>query len=54
MASNGSHEATLFNALPAEGGMPHAEVMKLPNAKIGFAKAIQAKWIELDKKAAVC
>ncbi|KAK9878486.1 hypothetical protein WA026_022382 [Henosepilachna vigintioctopunctata] len=45
---NGSHEAVLFQAIPT-GGILHAEVMKLPNAKVGFSKALAAGWIQLDK-----
>uniref|UniRef100_A0A914WEB1 Uncharacterized protein n=1 Tax=Plectus sambesii TaxID=2011161 RepID=A0A914WEB1_9BILA len=51
IAETGSHESKVFNAIPAEG-MPQAELMKVvPNAKIGFSKAMLNGWIELDKKA---
>ncbi|XP_074641944.1 phenylalanine--tRNA ligase alpha subunit-like [Tubulanus polymorphus] len=49
VASNGSYEARIYHAVPAADGIPHKELMKLPNAKIGFSKAIAAKWIKLDK-----
>lgn len=45
----GSHEANIFAKIPDEG-MLHAELMKLPNAKLGFSKAIANGWIALDKK----
>lgn len=49
VANLGSHEAVLYNHIP-ETGMPQAEVMKtVPNAKVGFSKAMSAGWIYLDK-----
>lgn len=46
---NGSHEASVYNAVPAEG-IPQAELMKLsPNAKVGFSKAMSQGWIMVDK-----
>lgn len=49
VADLGSHEAVLYNHIP-ETGMPQAEVMKtVPNAKVGFSKAMSAGWIYLDK-----
>ncbi|XP_060571763.1 phenylalanine--tRNA ligase alpha subunit-like [Ruditapes philippinarum] len=51
VAENGSHEALIFNAIP-DGGILQAELMKVvPNAKIGFSKAMQAGWVQMDKKA---
>ncbi|XP_064479392.1 phenylalanine--tRNA ligase alpha subunit-like [Ornithodoros turicata] len=48
-AEKGSHEAVLFNAVPDEG-VKQQELMKgLPNAKIGFSKAMSLGWIKLDK-----
>lgn len=44
----GSHEANVYNAIP-ETGIPQSEVMKLPNAKVGFSKAMSAGWIFVDK-----
>lgn len=32
-----------------EAGIPQAELMKIPNAKIGFSKAMSAGWIQVDK-----
>lgn len=49
VAENGSHEAAVFNAVP-DGGILQSEIMKtVPNAKVGFSKALVAGWIELDK-----
>ncbi|XP_075976230.1 phenylalanine--tRNA ligase alpha subunit [Anticarsia gemmatalis] len=49
VADKGSHEAVLYNSIP-EAGMPQAEVMKtVPNAKVGFSKAMSAGWIFIDK-----
>ncbi|KAH9635095.1 hypothetical protein HF086_000816 [Spodoptera exigua] len=49
VAELGSHEAVLYNHIP-ETGMAQAEVMKtVPNAKVGFSKAMSAGWIYLDK-----
>lgn len=44
----GSYEAAIYNAV-SETGTPQAELMKLPNAKIGFSKAMSAGWILVDK-----
>lgn len=50
VAENGSHEALVFNAVPANG-IEQAEVMKnVPNAKVGFSKAMSSGWIFVDKK----
>lgn len=50
VAEHGSHEALVFNAVPAEGGISQADIMKsVPNAKIGFSKAMSAGWIAVDK-----
>ncbi|XP_015512836.2 phenylalanine--tRNA ligase alpha subunit isoform X1 [Neodiprion lecontei] len=49
VAENGSHEAAVFKAVP-DGGVAQTEIMKtVPNAKVGFSKALVAGWIELDK-----
>lgn len=45
----GSHEALVFNAVPPEGIL-QAELMKqVPNAKVGFSKAMSSGWIQIDK-----
>lgn len=49
VADNGSHEAVLYKSIP-ESGIPQAELMKtVPNAKVGFSKAMSAGWIVIDK-----
>lgn len=49
IVDKGSHEANIFAKIP-DDGMLHVELMKLPNAKLGFSKAIANGWIALDKK----
>ncbi|XP_026759681.2 phenylalanine--tRNA ligase alpha subunit [Galleria mellonella] len=49
VASNGSHEAVLFRSIP-DSGIAQAELMKtVPNAKVGFSKAMSSGWILIDK-----
>lgn len=48
VADKGSHEALIYNAVP-EDGVAQADLMKLPNAKVGFSKAMSAGWILVDK-----
>lgn len=49
VADKGSHEAVLYNSIPEEGAA-QAEIMKsIPNAKVGFSKAMSAGWIHIDK-----
>lgn len=48
VASQGSHEASIYNAIP-ESGISQADLMKLPNAKVGFSKAMSNGWILVDK-----
>ncbi|EEZ97297.1 phenylalanine--tRNA ligase alpha subunit [Tribolium castaneum] len=48
VAEHGSHEARIFHAVPSEG-VAQAELMRLPNAKVGFSKAMSAGWLTLDK-----
>ncbi|CAG9772645.1 unnamed protein product [Ceutorhynchus assimilis] len=50
VAENGSHEANLYNLVPEEG-TPQADLMKLPNAKVGFSKAMSNGWVLVDKSA---
>lgn len=51
VADSGSHEALIFCAIPEEGIL-QSEIMKnIPNAKIGFNKAMSAGWIRIDKNA---
>lgn len=52
MVEKGSHEARMFASVSPQGGSPQADLMKsVPNAKIGFSKAMSAGWIRLDKTA---
>ncbi|XP_059483542.1 phenylalanine--tRNA ligase alpha subunit [Neocloeon triangulifer] len=48
VAEKGSHEAVVYNAVP-DKGIPQPELMKAPNAKVGFSKAMSAGWIVMDK-----
>ncbi|XP_017777524.1 PREDICTED: phenylalanine--tRNA ligase alpha subunit [Nicrophorus vespilloides] len=48
VAENGSHEAKIFEAIPADG-IPQPDLMKIPNAKVGFSKAMALGWIVVDK-----
>ena len=46
---NGSHEYNLFKRV-SKDGIPQSEIMKtVPNAKIGFSKAMSNKWIQVRK-----
>ncbi|XP_060802019.1 phenylalanine--tRNA ligase alpha subunit [Amyelois transitella] len=52
VSDKGSHEAVLYRSVP-EAGIPQAELMKtVPNAKVGFSKAMSSGWILIDKSAA--
>ncbi|XP_012889708.1 PREDICTED: phenylalanine--tRNA ligase alpha subunit isoform X1 [Dipodomys ordii] len=51
MAREGSHEARVFQSVPAEG-LAQSELMRLPSGKVGFSKAMSNKWIRVDKSAA--
>ncbi|KAK5649186.1 hypothetical protein RI129_000215 [Pyrocoelia pectoralis] len=48
VAAKGSHEALIYNAVP-ENGIEQSDLMKIPNAKVGFSKAMSAGWILVDK-----
>ncbi|CAH1959636.1 unnamed protein product [Acanthoscelides obtectus] len=48
IAEKGSHEVNVFAHIP-DGGIEQSELMKLPNAKIGFSKAMSAGWVQVDK-----
>ncbi|CAF0827023.1 unnamed protein product [Didymodactylos carnosus] len=45
---NGSYEYRLYQAVP-DTGIEHEALMQLPNAAIGFNKAMSNKWFKLDK-----
>lgn len=50
VADKGSHEVHVFLAVNPTEGTPQAEVMKsVPNAKVGFSKAMSAGWLRVDK-----
>ncbi|XP_033637091.1 phenylalanine--tRNA ligase alpha subunit-like [Asterias rubens] len=52
MVESGSYEALVYEAVPPEGGILQAELMKkIPNAKIGFSKGMSAGWLEVNKTA---
>lgn len=46
---NGSYEVNLYNTVPSNG-ISQKELMALPNAKIGFSKAMSKGWIAIDKE----
>jgi len=49
VVESGSHEALVYNAVPDEG-IPQAILMSsVPNAKVGFSKAMSSGWITIDK-----
>lgn len=49
VAKYGSHEAVVFNLIPAEG-IAQADIMKHSQyAKVGFSKAMSHGWIYVDK-----
>eukprot|EP00127_Corallochytrium_limacisporum_P003650 Clim_evm38s151 gene=Clim_evmTU38s151 len=49
IAAEGSHEKRVWDAVGA-AGMAQSDLMKLgPWAKVGMAKAMQAKWVSIDK-----
>ncbi|XP_037089666.1 phenylalanine--tRNA ligase alpha subunit-like [Pollicipes pollicipes] len=51
VARAGSHEAKVFDAVPPEG-IVQAELMAaVPNAKIGFSKAVSCGWLRVEKPA---
>ncbi|CAF3707642.1 unnamed protein product [Rotaria sordida] len=49
LIANGSYEYNLFQAVPSNKGIEQPELMKLPNANIGFAKAMNNGWLQVDK-----
>ncbi|XP_005100499.1 phenylalanine--tRNA ligase alpha subunit [Aplysia californica] len=48
---HGSHEALVYNAVPTDGIPQSALMASVPNAKVGFSKAMSAGWIKVDKAA---
>ncbi|CAI2317776.1 unnamed protein product [Caenorhabditis sp. 36 PRJEB53466] len=48
MADEGSHEFRVYEFI-GDDGVAQADVMKQPFGKIGVAKAMAAKWVQMDK-----
>lgn len=50
IVDKGSYEALVFDYVSKKGSAPMADIMKnVPNAKIGFSKAMAKGWIKSDK-----
>ncbi|XP_070562510.1 phenylalanine--tRNA ligase alpha subunit-like [Ptychodera flava] len=50
--TDGSPESVVYQAVPPDTGILQAELMKsVPNAKVGFSKAMSAGWLLMDKNA---
>ncbi|UYV65126.1 FARSA [Cordylochernes scorpioides] len=49
VAKEGSHEALIYYAIPPEGLDQKTLMQKVPNAKVGFSKAMSFGWIKIDK-----
>lgn len=50
VVENGSHEALIFNAVPPDTGIEQSKIMAtVPNAKVGFSKAMSQGWVFIDK-----
>lgn len=47
--ANGSYEFLLYSAVTKDGIL-QKDLMKMPNAKIGFSKAMTLGWLAMDKK----
>lgn len=47
----GSHEVLVFNAIPSEGIAQSVILQAIPNAKVGFSKAMSSGWITVKKSA---
>ena len=52
VASGGSPEAAVFALVPATGSIPQDKLAAAagPAAKVGLAKAVQNKWLEVAKE----
>ncbi|EEB16028.1 phenylalanyl-tRNA synthetase alpha chain, putative [Pediculus humanus corporis] len=54
VVENGSHEALIFNAVPPDTGIEQSKIMAtVPNAKVGFSKAMSQGWVFIDKSSGV-
>ncbi|KAM7288176.1 RNA-dependent RNA polymerase 6 [Ixodes scapularis] len=49
VAEKGSHEALVFQAIPPQGISQQLLMKNVPNAKVGFSKAMSLGWVRLDK-----
>jgi phenylalanyl-tRNA synthetase alpha chain len=49
VVDKGSHEAIVYNAIPAEGISQSLIMQTVPNAKVGFSKAMSSGWITVTK-----
>lgn len=49
VSKNGSYEALIYNAVPADGIAQNELMKNVPNSKIGFSKAMSKGWINFDK-----
>ncbi|XP_054706927.1 phenylalanine--tRNA ligase alpha subunit B-like [Uloborus diversus] len=50
VATNGSYEALVFYSIPPEG-ISQQQIMKsVPQANVGFSKAMSSGWIYIEKK----
>ncbi|XP_042145507.1 phenylalanine--tRNA ligase alpha subunit, partial [Ixodes scapularis] len=49
VAEKGSHEALVFQAIPQQGISQQLLMKNVPNAKVGFSKAMSLGWVRLDK-----
>ena len=47
--NNGSYEFVLYESVP-KVGILQKDLMQMPNAKIGFSKAMTLGWLQIDKK----
>lgn len=50
VAANGSYEALVFYAIPPEGILQQQLMKSVPQANVGFSKAMSAGWIYIEKK----
>jgi len=51
VVDKGSHEAVVYNAVPAEGIAQSVIMQTVPNAKVGLSKAVSSGWITITKNA---
>ncbi|PNE09448.1 Phenylalanine--tRNA ligase alpha subunit [Cryptotermes secundus] len=51
VVDKGSHEFLVYSAIPAEGIAQSAIMQAIPNARVGFSKAMSSGWITVTKNA---